>query len=223
MRILQSFLNGPLVKALGRFLSQAATVVRPDGRIHPAKASAAALAVIVSGWVAHEGFSPVPYVPVQGDVPTIGHGATYYEDGTRVSMDDPPITRERALELATWHLSDVYMRCVVDSLGETPVHQRELEIAVDFAGQYGCGAWRSGGVLRAMLREDYPAACRAYLSYKFMTSNRREGAGWEQYRTAVGQTRWRFDCSTPGNRICRGVWTRSEGRYNDCMAVQGST
>lgn len=29
-------------------------------------------------------------------VPTIGIGNTYYEDGTKVTMQDPPITQERA-------------------------------------------------------------------------------------------------------------------------------
>lgn len=30
------------------------------------------------------------------NVPTIGIGNTYYEDGTKVTMQDPPITQERA-------------------------------------------------------------------------------------------------------------------------------
>lgn len=192
-----------------------------DQRMHPAKAAAGALAVILAAWVGKEGFTPEPVIPVQGDVPTIGHGATYYEDGTQVAMDDPPISRARALELATWHLSSIYMRCVVEALGDVPVLPKEIEIATDFAGQYGCGAWRSNASspLQSYKRLDYTSACSAYLSYKFMTADKRLGSGWEPYKSG-GKTRWRFDCSTPGNKVCRGVWTRSQERYNDCMNAQ---
>ena len=38
-----------------------------------------------------EGFSPVPYLCPAG-IPTIGYGATYYEDGRKVSMSDGAIT-----------------------------------------------------------------------------------------------------------------------------------
>src|SRR5256885_2878773 len=39
-------------------------------------------AAILAAWIAAEGFSADPIIPVRGDVPTIGHGATRYEDGT---------------------------------------------------------------------------------------------------------------------------------------------
>jgi hypothetical protein len=32
--------------------------------------------------------------------------------------------------------------------------------------------------------------------------------------------RWRFDCSTPGNKVCRGVWTRQQARHAACMEAQ---
>ena len=39
-----------------------------------------------------EGFRPTPYLCPAG-VPTIGYGATYYEDGRKVSMSDSAITQ----------------------------------------------------------------------------------------------------------------------------------
>ena len=33
------------------------------------------------------------------NIPTIGYGNTYYEDDTKVTMNDKPITKERAEEL----------------------------------------------------------------------------------------------------------------------------
>lgn len=53
-----------------------------------------------------EGLFLRPYRCPAG-VPTIGYGATYYEDGRRVTLEDPPITRERAEELLLWELRRV--------------------------------------------------------------------------------------------------------------------
>lgn len=53
-----------------------------------------------------EGLYLKPYLCPAG-VPTIGYGATYYEDGRRVTLDDPAITAERAEELLLWELRRV--------------------------------------------------------------------------------------------------------------------
>ena len=45
-----------------------------------------------------EGFFSRPYL-CPANVPTIGYGSTRYEDGTKVSLGDAPITRERAEQL----------------------------------------------------------------------------------------------------------------------------
>ena len=106
-----------------------------------------------AAWISAEGDGPKsvgksgevllhPYVPTQGDVPTIGHGSTRYEDGRRVTLADAPITRQRAIDLALGELDRTYAKCVRDSLGQTLVNQTEFDKAADFAGQYGCAAWR---------------------------------------------------------------------------------
>lgn len=204
--------------------------------INKTRVAAAALSISAAaglGWIKSEGEGPKsvsksgevllhPYVPTQGDVPTIGHGSTHYEDGRRVTLSDPPITRQRAAELALGELDRTYAKCVRDSLAQTLVNQTEFDKAADFAGQYGCGAWRGSSMLATTKVGDYSGACRAYLGYKFMTSAHREGSGWVAYQwDKAGQpTRWRFDCSTPGNKVCGGVWTRQLGRYNACMEAQ---
>ena len=48
--------------------------------------------------VKEEGVVLHPYLDSVG-VPTIGVGCTYYEDGTRVKMTDPPFTMDRAMSL----------------------------------------------------------------------------------------------------------------------------
>ncbi|QXR37306.1 glycoside hydrolase family protein [Alcaligenes aquatilis] len=172
----------------------------------------AALTVSLAGvatWIASEGSSPVvsgpdgtvllaPHIPTKGDVPTIGHGSTRYEDGAKVKLLDPPITRERAVQLARNLMSEDEARFRA-SLPGVKLHQEEYDLYIDFVGQYGIGRWRSSSMRRHLLAGNYTAACKALLLYKYSSG---------------------YDCSTPGNKICYGVWDRQLKRYNACMAAQ---
>lgn len=156
--------------------------------------SAAGLAT----WTASEGFSESPIIPTKGDVPTIGHGSTRYEDGTPVKMTDPPITRERAEQLAR-NLMSGDERMFRASLPGVKLHQEEYDLYLDFVGQYGIGTWRKSSTRRHLLNGDYLRACNSLLLYKY----------------AFG-----FDCSTPGNKRCWGLWVRQLERNKKCLDAQ---
>jgi len=49
-----------------------------------------------------------PYLCPAG-IPTIGYGATYYEDGTRVALTDDPISKGRAEALLVWMVKTKYL------------------------------------------------------------------------------------------------------------------
>lgn len=49
-----------------------------------------------------EGFRSEPYL-CPANKPTIGFGSTFYEDGTKVTLQDKPITKERAREILNWY------------------------------------------------------------------------------------------------------------------------
>ena len=164
-----------------------------------------------AGWIASEGESPVvrkdgvellaPHIPTKGDVPTIGHGSTRYEDGTRVTLADPPITRERARQLARALHSEEERRFQA-SLPGVRLHQEEYDLYLDFVGQFGIGNWRSSSMRRHLLAGEYVKACHALLPWR-----RQNGR----------------DCSLPQNwgpKGCKGVWTRQLERHAKCMAVQ---
>ena len=53
-----------------------------------------------------EGLYLKPYLCPAG-VPTIGYGSTRYENGVRVTLADPPITKERAEALLMWELRTI--------------------------------------------------------------------------------------------------------------------
>lgn len=164
-------------------------------------------------WKANEGDGPVvvqsgvevhlPYIPTKGDVPTIGHGSTRYEDGTRVTLADPPITRQRAEQLARALHEEEEQRFRA-SIHGVELFQEEYDLYLDFTGQYGIGSWRKPKSPRTWLRKgDYAGACQALLNWRY----------------AAG-----YDCSTTingkPNRRCWGVWERQLQRHAQCMAAQ---
>ena len=148
-------------------------------------------------WQASEGYTPVAVIPTKGDVPTLGHGSTRYEDGQPVRMGDT-ITPARAEVLAR-NLNSQAEKQFAASLPGVKLHQDEFDIYMDFVGQYGIGTWLKGSPRRDLLDGNYDQACHDLLKYKF----------------AAG-----FDCSTPGNKRCYGVWTRQLERHAKCMAAQ---
>lgn len=175
----------------------------------------AALTLSATGfaaWVQNEGSGPVavradgaevlkPYIPTQGDVPTIGHGSTRYEDGTRVTLADPPITRRRAEELAR-NLNRAEERRFAASLPGVRLTQEEFDLYMDFSGQYGMPNWLGSSMRRELLAGRPRAACDALLRYRFQAGR---------------------DCALPQNwgaKGCKGVWLRQQTRHSACIAAQ---
>lgn len=187
-----------------------------DTRQAIARVAVAALTLSAAGfatWVASEGDGPTsvradgavvhhPYVPTAGDVPTIGHGSTRYEDGTPVRLSDPPITRQRAEQLAR-NLNSAEERRFKASLPGVLLYPGEFDLYMDFVGQYGIGNWHKPKSPRTwLLQGDYPGACQALLAWRFQAGR---------------------DCREPRNwgpKGCKGVWTRQLKRHNDCMELQ---
>lgn len=153
-------------------------------------------------WKASEGFTDHAVIPTKGDVPTIGHGSTRYEDGEPVKMGDT-ITRKRASELARNLMRKDENDFRASLPQDTRLHQAEYDVYVDFIGQYGIGNWRKSSMRSNVIAGNYPAACKALLNYRF----------------AAG-----YDCSTmvngKPNTRCWGVWTRQQQRYVTCMGAQ---
>lgn len=156
--------------------------------------------------LASEAFVPKPYLPNPHDRPTIGYGSTVYPDGTPVKLTDPPVTREVALSLAGKHIEkdEAVFR---NTVGDIPLYQHEYDVYIDFMYQYGAAAWRGSGMLRHLKKGEYAEACTYLLQYRKITVRPRNSS------------LYKFDCSTKGNKICRGVWVRQMERYNKCLAL----
>lgn len=154
--------------------------------------SAVALVAITTA----EGYTDKAIVPTKGDRWTVGHGSTLRDDGTPVQMGDT-ITAPKALARTLAHIQkdeSALRQCVT-----APLHQKEYDLLVDFSYQYGAKATCGSSMVRLVNAGQYAQACGAYLRYRF----------------AAG-----YDCSTPGNKRCWGVWTRQLNRYNQCIGAQ---
>lgn len=154
-----------------------------------------------AAWQASEGFTPGPVIPTKGDVPTIGHGSTRYEDGTPVKLTDPPITRKRAEELAR-NLNRQAEQAFVATIPGVQLTQGEFDLYMDFVGNFGLKNWRESSMRRLLMAGQFRQACDALL----------------QWRKQGGR-----DCSLPENagpQGCRGVWTRQQERHARCVAEQ---
>ena len=120
--------------------------------------SAAALAAIAG----YEGYRSTAYIPVPGDVPTVGHGTTRYEDGKPVKMGDA-VTPDRA-RILLQHDASAFARAV-QRCAPVPMHQHEFDAFVSLAYNIGEGAFCKSTLAKKLNALDYAGACREILKW----------------------------------------------------------
>jgi lysozyme len=105
-----------------------------------------------------EGVYLKPYLCPAG-IPTIGVGSTFYEKGTRVTLADPPITRERAEQLLLWELEK---NCLPRVLRMCPNIKdwgpEAIAAIVDFVYNLGSGQLQSSTLRKRILADDKEGA-----------------------------------------------------------------
>ncbi|AXY57255.1 lysozyme [Acinetobacter chinensis] len=145
-----------------------------------------------------EGFTAKPVIPTKNDVPTIGFGTTIYPDGTKVKMTDSAVTREQGMYFLR-HYLNTDAKKFNKTIQNIPIYQHEYDAFIDFSYQFGIGNWSKSSMLTNLKVGKYKAACDSLLKYRFSGG---------------------YDCSTPGNKRCAGVWSRQLERHQKCMGAQ---
>jgi lysozyme len=100
-----------------------------------------------------EGFSSKPYICPAG-YPTIGYGTVYKPDGTKVTMQDAPISRELANQWLMRELRNNYMAGVLKASPILIRNQRLLAAITDFAYNLGVGRYRASTLKRRVDSND---------------------------------------------------------------------
>jgi lysozyme len=92
-----------------------------------------------------EGLSLTPYL-CPAHIPTLGYGATYYPDGTKVKITDKAITQEKANEMLLSMLK--HYEKTVDSYCRDDINQNQFDALVSFAYNCGVGNLKSSTLLK---------------------------------------------------------------------------
>ena len=155
--------------------------------------------------ISHEGYTTQAIIPTRGDVPTKGFGSTVNANGARVRMGEAidPVT---AVRLALTHIQKDEAK-IKQCIGvNVALHQAEFDVYTELAyniGNYNfCTNPKTGGpglIPRKLKAGDYAGACDGILAYKYANN---------------------YDCSTPGNRICSGVWTDRLRLHAQCTGAR---
>jgi lysozyme len=159
-----------------------------------------ALVLSFAGFVGiaqQEGYEEKASIPTKNDRPTNGFGSTFNSDGSAVKLGEKtdPV---RALVTAHAHIAKEEAK-FKESLPGVSLTQGEYDIYLDWTYQFGNGAWIKSSMRKRLLEGNYIAACNALLLYKYSGG---------------------YDCSTPGNKRCAGVWSRQQERKKKCLAQQ---
>ena len=104
-----------------------------------------------------EGFRSKPYICPAG-YPTIGYGTVYKPDGTKVTMDDAPISKAQADE---WLLSELRTNYAAGVLRASPrliAHPKILGAMIDFSYNLGVARYRASTLRRKVDNQDWEAA-----------------------------------------------------------------
>ena len=120
-------------------------------RVRLAALSLSASALI--GLAVHEGYREAAYIPVKGDVPTIGFGDTH---GVKLGDRTDPI---RALIRLGQHAEN-FQRDLRRCIGDVPMHQHEWDAIVSWAYNVGTGAACKSTLVKRLQAFDYAGACR---------------------------------------------------------------
>lgn len=154
----------------------------------------AALAMSAAGFVgitSREGYTNNTIIPTKGDKPTNGFGTT---EGVKMGDRTNPVKALQRALVDVQKYEGALKQCVT-----VPLHQAEYDVYVDLSYNIGSGAFCSSTIVKRLNDGDYLGACNAILKFKY----------------AAG-----FDCSTPGNKRCAGLWADRLRVHAQCVGAQ---
>lgn len=143
----------------------------------------------------HESFRNHPYIPVKGDVPTIGYGNTFYPDGTKVTMNDSPITKlegEQLLKIIVKEFENGVNESVTSN-----INQNQFDALVSFSYNVGVYAFKRSTLLKKI--NNNPNNFEE-IQYQFKRWNKSGGLVYKGLTKRRNSEFWLY--ATPVENIC---------------------
>lgn len=105
----------------------------------------------------HEGFKDKAYVPVAGDVPTIGFGTT---DGVKMGQSIDPVSALNRAHRDITKFEGAIKQCVT-----VPLYQHEYDAYVALTYNIGSSAFCKSTLVKKLNALDYAGACQEILRW----------------------------------------------------------
>ena len=105
----------------------------------------------------YEGYRAKPYL-CPANVATIGYGSTYYADGKKVALQDPPMDEPTARALLLVELEHTYLPGVLRNCPILATDVRKCNSIVDFAYNCGVGRLQTSTLKRKINASDWEGA-----------------------------------------------------------------
>ena len=105
----------------------------------------------------YEGYRAKPYL-CPANVATIGYGSTYYADGKKVTLQDPPMDEPTARALLLVELEHTYLPGVLRNCPILATDVRKCNSIVDFAYNCGVGRLQTSTLKRKINANDWEGA-----------------------------------------------------------------
>lgn len=104
-----------------------------------------------------EGYRAKPYL-CPANVATIGYGSTYYADGKKVTLQDPPMDEPTARALLMFELKHTYLPGVLRNCPILATDERKCNAIVDFCYNLGVGRLQTSTLKRKINAQDWEEA-----------------------------------------------------------------
>ena len=104
-----------------------------------------------------ESFVSKPYL-CPANVPTIGYGSTYYANGTKVTLNDPPMSEKEAHALLMVELHHTYLPGVVRNCPILLTDERKCNSIVSWCYNLGVGRLQTSTLKRKINAQDWEGA-----------------------------------------------------------------
>ena len=139
------------------------------------------------GIATHEGYRGEAYIPVPGDVPTLGFGSTTNADGSRVAPNQRtnPVAALKRLGEHVEVFEEAVKRCA-----PVPMHQYEFDAYVSLTYNIGSNAFCKSTLAKKLIAYDYEGACKEILKWDKFKGNSLPGLTKrriEEYNTCIGK------------------------------------